>query len=48
MLDTVTMLQCCMPASLKASSKDDKFSLCFPEPFVKKKYFGIKAARHVM
>jgi len=41
MLDTLTKLHICMPASLKANSNDWSCSLCLPTPFVKKKYFGI-------
>ncbi len=41
MLETFTMLQCCMPAFLKANSKDCKDSLCLPTPLVKKKRLGI-------
>lgn len=41
MLETLTMLQWCMPAFLKASSKDCRYSLCLPAPFVRKKYLGI-------
>ena len=43
--DTVTRLQYCMPATLKANSKDCNFSLCTPTPFVKKKKRGINLLR---
>ena len=48
MLDTLTRLQCWMPASRSASSKDWSCSLCLPTPFVKKKYFGIIAVSENM
>ncbi len=41
MLETLTRLQCCMPAFLKANSNDWSCSLCLPTPLVRKKYFGI-------
>ena len=41
MLETFTMLQCCIPAFLKANSKDCNCSLCLPTPFVRKKHWGI-------
>src|SRR5208283_3729184 len=41
MLETLTRLQCCMPASLSANSKDWSCSLCLPTTFVRKKCFGI-------
>jgi len=41
MLETFTMLQCCIPAFLKANSKDCKDSLCLPTPLVRKKRLGI-------
>ncbi len=43
MLETWTRLQCWIPASLSASSKDWSFSLCVPTPFVRKSCFGINA-----
>lgn len=47
MLDTLTRLQCWMPASRRANSKDWSCSLCLPTPFVKKKYFGIIWVRNM-
>jgi len=47
MLDTLTRLQCWMPASLRANSNDWSCSLCLPTPFVKKKYFGIIWVRKI-
>jgi len=41
MLETLTMLQRCIPALLKANSKDASCSLCQPTPLVRKRYFGI-------
>ena len=41
MLDTLTRLHICMPASRRANSNDWSCSLCLPTPLVKKKYFGI-------
>ncbi len=42
MLETLTKLKRAIPASLKASSKLESFSLCLPTPFVTKAVFGIK------
>ena len=40
MLDTVTRLKRFIFASLRESSKDERLSLCFPTPFVRKKKRG--------
>ena len=45
MLETLTKLHICMPASLRANSKDWSCSLCLPTPFVRKKYLGIMWCR---
>jgi len=39
--ETLTRLQCCIPASLRAISKEASRSLCFPTPLVKKIFVGI-------
>jgi len=47
MLETLTRLQCWMPASLRANSKDWSCSLCLPTPFVRKKHLGIMWCRKI-
>ena len=42
MLETLTRLNCAMPAFLKASSKLESFFLCLPTPFVTKAFVGVK------
>lgn len=44
MLETCTRLQCCIPASLSASSNDWSFSLCLPTPLVRNRRLGINFA----
>ena len=41
MLETLTKLNWAMPASLRASSKLESFSLCLPTPFVTKAFVGV-------
>ena len=47
MLETLTKLHICIPASLRANSKDWSCSLCLPTPFVRKKYLGIIWCRKI-